>query len=352
MSSTQQPASQAWSVLRDLEPELASAACREWLRTDPMAATLDAVGRRCLVDDARRHLSHLSQSIRVENPAVFVEYVDWARSLLEAIGVPSSAFGHQLERLAEAIDDQAAPIADHVRPTLQQGLAVLGRSSAEPPSPLLDSSFPEFALAVTDLLVAGDREAVLGLVREVLDEGMELADLYLEVLQPSLREVGRRWQLRHITVAEEHLATAGAQYLLSTLYPQVFGESFGNRGRRLLATCVGGNMHELGIRMVADLFALDGWTTDYLGASVPTRDVVDFAVKRKADVVAISATMIDHLPEVEELIQMLRKQTNAVILVGGRPFLTSPELAAALGADGTALDARDAIVVANNLVAA
>jgi B12 binding domain len=41
----------------------------------------------------------------------------------------------------------------------------------------------------------------------------------LDVLQPTLYEVGRRWSYVHISVAQEHLATAATQFDRGQLTP-------------------------------------------------------------------------------------------------------------------------------------
>ena len=46
-----------------------------------------------------------------------------------------------------------------------------------------------------------------------------MPDIYLEVLEPALREVGHRWAMGALNVAEEHYATAVAQSILDGLGP-------------------------------------------------------------------------------------------------------------------------------------
>ena len=87
-----------------------------------------------------------------------------------------------------------------------------------------------------------------------------------------------------------------------------------------------------------------------LGANTPTASVVEMAVAKNVDVVAISAAIVDHVPEVEALVAALNERTDAAVLVGGRPFLVTPGLSDTVGADGTAADARTAIDVATQLV--
>lgn len=197
-------------------------------------------------------------------------------------------------------------------------------------------------------LLAGDRGTAIRLVTDAADSGMPIETIYLDVFQPALREVGRLWELGRITVAQEHLVTAATQVAMAQLYPRIFGST--KTGRTIVVASVGGELHEIGGRMLADIFELRGWTTLYAGANTPIGAIVDLANEHRADVVAISATFGAHVPLVTEVVQKLRASTRARVIVGGRPFLLMPDLWQATGADGTAQDAVRAVDVATGLV--
>ena len=117
-------------------------------------------------------------------------------------------------------------------------------------------------------------------------------------------------------------------------------------GRSLVATSVGTEAHEVGIRMISDLMEQAGWRTTYLGADVPHSDVIESVAQHRADVLAVSATMAGHLRGVRELIALLRADPRCRgvrVLVGGRPFTINSQLAAAVGADGWAPGALEAL---------
>lgn len=230
-------------------------------------------------------------------------------------------------------------------------MATSNEAPVDPPSPLVQSAHPALAAAFVEALVSGARREASLAVQDAVERGFGIEELYLEVVQPALREVGRQWQVGDITVAQEHLATATAQMIMAQLYPKIFELPTGTRGT-FVATCVAGNLHEVGARMLADVFTLHGWQAHLLGADVPTDDVVEMVVRMGADVVAISATMDDQLDAVAALIGAIRARSTVVILVGGVPFLDAPHLADEVGADGTALDARAAVQLAESLVPA
>ena len=107
--------------------------------------------------------------------------------------------------------------------------------------------------------------------------------------------------------------------------------------------------------MLCDLLELDGWDTTYLGAAVPIESLVDLAVKRQPEAIAISATIAPHIPRVRDAIAAIRRaplERQPVIAVGGRAFLADPTLATRVGADLTASDAGNAVRMLNERVRA
>ena len=157
--------------------------------------------------------------------------------------------------------------------------------------------------------------------------------------------------MNQVSVAQEHYCTAATQLIMSQLYPHIFATE--RIGRRLVATCVGGELHEIGIRMVADFFEMEGWDTYYLGANTPTESVVQTVVERSADILGVSATIAFHTSAVADLIANVRASEvgDVKILVGGYPFNIAPDLWRQVGADGCARDAQEAVELANRLVA-
>lgn len=196
-----------------------------------------------------------------------------------------------------------------------------------------------------DAIVAGNRRRAFEVADAALGGGMDIRALYLEVFQPALREVGRLWQQNRLTVADEHLATAITQAAMARLYERLFASATGS-GPLMVAACAEGERHEVGLRMVCDILEMDGWDTVFLGAAVPTADLVRLVCEREPQVVALSASIGPNVPRVEEAIRAIRDGCAArqpLIVVGGRPFAADPELAPRLGADVTARDAAEAV---------
>lgn len=201
--------------------------------------------------------------------------------------------------------------------------------------------------AFLDALTRGDRRTAERLVDTALDRGAHLRELYLDMIQPAMREIGRLWQENCLTVAEEHLATAITQAAMGRAFERVY-RWFDRRTPTLIAACADDERHQMGLRMLCDLLELEGWDTTYLGASVPVESLVDMVEKRRPDVVALSAAIAPHLPRVRSAIAAIHASNVSpapLIVIGGRAIGGDTELATRLGADLTASDASEAVAM-------
>lgn len=219
------------------------------------------------------------------------------------------------------------------------------------PDQLLDhfrGSGPAAGLArrYLDTLIGCRRHDAAALIMGAADDGMPVREIYIDVFQPVLCEVGRLWQINRLSVAQEHYITAVTQTIMSRLYPRIFrGE--GHR-RSMVACCASGELHEIGARMVADCFEMSGWDSHYLGANLPAAEAVDMAHSLDAEVIAVSATLSSHLGLVADLVAKARARLGGrtTILVGGHPFNQEKDLWRRLGADGSAPNAVEAVLAA------
>src|SRR6185369_5232827 len=64
-------------------------------------------------------------------------------------------------------------------------------------------------------LLRAERHEATRLVLDAVKAGVGVGDIYLQVFQRCQREVGRLWQLKRITVAQEHYCTAATQLAMS-----------------------------------------------------------------------------------------------------------------------------------------
>lgn len=194
-------------------------------------------------------------------------------------------------------------------------------------------------------------EAYQYIVHKV-EKGKDLKSIYMDIIQPTMYKVGELWKRRVISVAKEHYITAVIQHIIGKLYSILFAKKK-DYHHSITAVCAGDELHEIGMRMVADFFELSGWDSVFLGSNIPIEIVIEQLLDKKTDVIAISATTSSHLVEVQELIDTIKQhpELNTVkILVGGRAFNEAPDIWKNIGADGFAMDANQAVLLGNLMV--
>jgi methanogenic corrinoid protein MtbC1 len=168
-------------------------------------------------------------------------------------------------------------------------------------------------------LLAGNRVECRKILEELLAAQVDIRDLYLSLFQRSLYQVGELWESNRISVATEHLATSITETLLTLVYPALF--SAGHIGKKAIISCGVNEFHQVGGRIVADIFELNGWDSYFLGANTPARDLLQYIDEKQPDLLGMSLSIYFNLPALMETIVEVRTNFPQLdIIVGGQAF--------------------------------
>ncbi|MDQ7824012.1 MAG: cobalamin-dependent protein [Candidatus Eremiobacteraeota bacterium] len=168
-------------------------------------------------------------------------------------------------------------------------------------------------------LIKGDRPTCRSIVTDLLEKDVEVKTIYTDLFQHSLYEVGDLWERHKISVATEHLATAITESLLTLVYPRIF--SLEHTGKSALISCVANEFHQIGGRMVADIFELNGWHGYFLGSNTPITALLSMIGEKKPDIVGLSLAVHFNMPSLLEVIKKIRESFPALsLMVGGQAF--------------------------------
>lgn len=296
------------------------------------------------------HILYLAEAVAATSPALFRYYTEWATAVSLSNNVPTERLRESYLTIAAVLrDSESTADAAVAIEYLQDAVGLIGKGDAPAPSPMAGAH--EVAPRVLDWLLDCRRQEAIDLVDATVAEGTSVLDVYLQVFQPVLREVGRLWQYNRISVAQEHYCSAAIQLMMGRFSDRIFASE--RIGKTIVSACVGDELHEIGLRMVADAMEASGWDTHFLGANVPAADLVKLARRVRADVVALSVTLTSNLSRLNDIIGALRDETaleETKLVVGGYPFIVQPDLWRKVGADGCAGDAAQAIEVCTELV--
>ena len=323
-----------------------------WERNPHFQIRYGEVGHAKCVQDVQHNLNYLSQAFAAQSPPLFVSYIEWVKVLFQGLNIPTHELAESLEITSSLLQQQFPESIAIIREYIELGQQHIATTPEIIPS-YIDETKPFSALArqYLDALLRGERAVGSKLILNAVEQGASIKDIYLHIFQPSQYEIGRLWQMNQLSVAQEHYVTAATQLVMSQLYIHMFNVQ--RNGFRMVAAGVGGELHEIGLRMVADFFEMEGWDTYYLGSNTPASSIIRALIDRKAHVLAVSVTMTFHIPLVADLIEQVRAvdpDQHIKILTGGYPFNIEPELWRRVGADGYAANAEKAIVNATALM--
>lgn len=350
------------SALEGLQRGIADMAVDAQFDSDPtMEARYGPGGRRIWRTEASARIAHLVQAIACNRPSIFALHVNGSADALRAREVPEHDIVEHLAALESTLatelpDDLAARAA----PFMSAAHAVL-KESHTPCTGLLEETHADATLARLYLLhlLQRDDQRAAALALESLRGGLKLTDVYERIVAPALQEIGRMWQLQEASIADEHFCTSATRSIIAQLRSAAQGRPAD--GRRALCLSVGGDRHDIGIRMVADALEMDGWKVEFLGADVPATEVV-LTIEDAANdpsrafhlVLAGAATPLS-IRSVMDLVDSLQASADGKqvpLIVGGGCFAFDRHLATAIGATTSAASLTDAVDAAARLVPA
>ena len=297
-----------------------------------------------------QRLGELAAALSFGSPDLFASGVLWSHVGFQARGLPVEDLALSLDVLegvlVEKMPEQSASV---IAPYVEAARSALRSPSAEHDGLSQDGGTQLVALRYVEALLEGEAQRALDHLQTALDGGLTLADVFEQVLVPAQREIGRMWHVGEINVAEEHFATAATQRAAAVLSQQA--ERAASNGKTVLSACVAGNTHDLGIRLINELFEVDGWRAILLAQNVPQPALVESLERFDAELVLLSVALASQLRTARSAIELIREHREQTkVLVGGAVFRRSPELWRQLGADGWADSIRGAIAEGRRLV--
>lgn len=217
-------------------------------------------------------------------------------------------------------------------------------------SPPVDS---EEIAALAPLALQVQADSLLVHIETILARGVSVEAVMVDLLAPAARLLGEFWEEDRCDFVDVTMGLWRLQEVVHEIAarrppPRVPAAHHYSA----LFAAMPGDQHNFGTVVIEEVFRRDGWMTDRLGdAETPT------LLKRVGDdwfdLVGLTVSCDRHVALLPALITGLRtvsRNPGVCIMVGGRVFSADPDLAAVVGADATARDARLALRTAARIV--
>ncbi len=295
----------------------------------------DEERRQRMFEDILHNLSFLETAIRLEDQKIFDEYAVWLFKLMVYLmpdlgeeRVRQQMIMHY-ELLEEVLEQELSPkkyktfqayLLTAIRLTKTTSVA-----SEDKQSFLAEGQYGHVKETYLRYLMENDSENALAFLKSVAEDDVPLIDLYDEILYDVMVEIGELWHRRIIDVDQEHYMTSFTQKVMAQFYDRIFSSD--KHEHTAIVASVGGELHEMGPRMISDLLEEAGWDSLYLGAGVPKKSLLRRVKLADVALVVLSVTMPQHLYECKKIVEAIKEQFPSThVAVGGRAFRMTSEL--------------------------
>ncbi len=238
---------------------------------------------------------------------------------------------------------------------------MLAHSSVEPVAPP-GSKRPQLGEETTEafaqMVIAKGPESLIAYVGVLLQGGLAIETIYLNLLIPAARRLGDYWNEDLASFTDVTIGLGRLQQVVRALGCKT-ADSSGRHGledgppeHSALFAPAPGEQHTFGLFIIEDTFRRAGWRT-WMEMAAADEDVLDTVRCHWFDIVGLSMSASTHVEKVKAAIRAVRaasRNPDLFVLVGGRLFTESPEYVAIVGADATAANGADAFQLADKAV--
>lgn len=205
---------------------------------------------------------------------------------------------------------------------------------------------PEIVKAVFD----GDEPKTLELVKKAMAEGVRAQDIVDKGLVKGLHECGAGYEAGEKFIPEMLMSAEAMKSAMAVLKPHLVAGETSTGGKVVLAT-VEGDVHDIGLELVATMLGSAGFEVNFMGPDVETSRIIAAVKQDQPQLLGLSALLtntMDMMPVIIKKLEQEGLRNSLKVIIGGAPV--SQDFADLIGADGYAYDAAAAVPVAKKLV--
>lgn len=319
--------------------------------------SLSERARKIIYRDTRYNIDYLYTAYVLGDKKIMNTYAIWLYELM--VGILKERFTREQtkEYVIFHLDAIKRTVPDIVSSEKQQKLQEIIEEAKQcireyNPSEEAkkESRYEKEITEYMNCLFKKDTRKAISLIRKFADQGIDLDDIYVEILSESMKRVGELWHTAAITVDTEHYCTSVTQMAMAQMYDLLFDGD--RKNKTILSVCPGMELHEMGARIVTDLFENHGWDSIFLGAAVPVDYIMDSVRENQPDLVTLSVSMPQHLMDCEKAVREIKQEfPNIKIAVGGKAFESTNDIWKKWPVDIYSKDARELLAKAQELCA-
>lgn len=193
-------------------------------------------------------------------------------------------------------------------------------------------------------IVKGMKDEAGVCAKELLKDTAPL-DVINSHIIPALDEVGAGFEQNKIFLPQLLMSADSAKAAFDVIKEyMILNNAEEKSGNKIVLATVHGDIHDIGKNIVKVLLSNYGFDVIDLGKDVPEETVLQAVIQNNVKLVGLSALMTTTVPAMEKTIELLHKNTDAKVLVGGAVLTKS--YAKMINADWYAKDAMESVRIA------
>ncbi|MFW6006301.1 MAG: cobalamin B12-binding domain-containing protein [Candidatus Bipolaricaulota bacterium] len=202
-----------------------------------------------MYENHENHVRFMANVFKLNDYDLLIRTVGWVYRTYKRHGFFYDYFPVELKAWSEAVKKELEPEnAEEVNEIYSfmlenhREFINLAESERETGLEELDKD-REVAESFLEALLAGNHGRSLEIARDNVHSPDDVRAFFKNVIRPAMYEVGKRWEMGKISVAEEHLASSIVSRVLAAIYSQVFDFEY-TKGKAVI-TATANEFHEI-----------------------------------------------------------------------------------------------------------
>lgn len=207
----------------------------------------------------------------------------------------------------------------------------------------------KFLQKYREALLKGDRRGCRAVIEEILQNGLPVTAVYMDVIWPIMLKIDSLYRQDAITSTQEHLATRINRTIVDQLQNKLPRRQ--EQPKKVVICTAGTESGELGGQMIADMFDSGGWIVRFLGGGLNNDEILAFVNEFSPDTLILYGTEPRQAPAVRKIIDRIRDINawpNMKIMLSGGVFERAEGLWEEIGADLYAAMPAEAVELASD----
>lgn len=209
----------------------------------------------------------------------------------------------------------------------------------------------EEVILFSDIVIHCDTDASLKFISSLLDRGVPIESIYLDLISPAAKFLGEMWVEDRCDFAQVTLGSSCLQRTVATLSEKHASQRNLLSRRSAIMLTMPGDQHTLGSTIAAEFLRRYGWDVECMSPE-SVDDVYQITQMQEFDIIGFSVSCDDDIGSLAEVIQSARDAAgsrNIGILAGGRAVIECPDVLDQFDIDATANNGRETVIGAGKV---